>query len=58
METVFRVVFVYVFIWACFRTLGKRELGAERDKRAGESTAHPSQHPRTRDYVIANRSGE
>lgn len=26
METVFRVVFVYVFIWACFRTLGKREL--------------------------------
>ena len=26
METVLRVVFVYVFIWACFRTLGKREL--------------------------------
>lgn len=26
METVFRVVFVYVFIWVCFRTLGKREL--------------------------------
>jgi uncharacterized membrane protein YcaP (DUF421 family) len=25
-ETVLRVVFVYVFIWACFRTLGKREL--------------------------------
>jgi len=24
--TVFRVAFVYVFIWACFRTLGKREL--------------------------------
>src|SRR3954470_17011886 len=26
METVFRVVFVYVFVWACFRVLGKREL--------------------------------
>ena len=26
METVLRVVFVYVFIWVCFRTLGKREL--------------------------------
>src|SRR3981081_650002 len=26
METVLRVVFVYVFVWACFRTLGKREL--------------------------------
>ena len=26
METVFRVVLVYVFMWACFRTLGKREL--------------------------------
>ncbi|HEX9311039.1 MAG TPA: YetF domain-containing protein [Gemmatimonadaceae bacterium] len=26
METVLRVIFVYVFIWACFRTLGKREL--------------------------------
>jgi uncharacterized membrane protein YcaP (DUF421 family) len=25
-ETVVRVVFVYVFVWACFRTLGKREL--------------------------------
>jgi uncharacterized membrane protein YcaP (DUF421 family) len=25
-ETVLRVVFVYVFVWACFRTLGKREL--------------------------------
>jgi uncharacterized membrane protein YcaP (DUF421 family) len=26
METVFRVVFVFVFVWACFRILGKREL--------------------------------
>lgn len=26
METVFRVAFVYVFVWACFRVLGKREL--------------------------------
>ena len=26
METVLRVMFVYVFVWACFRTLGKREL--------------------------------
>jgi uncharacterized membrane protein YcaP (DUF421 family) len=26
METVFRVAFVYVFVWACFRILGKREL--------------------------------
>ena len=26
METIFRVVFVYVFVWACFRVLGKREL--------------------------------
>jgi uncharacterized membrane protein YcaP (DUF421 family) len=26
METVLRVVFVYAFVWACFRTLGKREL--------------------------------
>ena len=26
METVIRVVFVYVFVWACFRVLGKREL--------------------------------
>ena len=26
METVLRVVFVYVFVWACFRVLGKREL--------------------------------
>ncbi len=26
METVVRVVFVYVFVWACFRVLGKREL--------------------------------
>ena len=26
METVTRVVFVYVFVWACFRLLGKREL--------------------------------
>jgi uncharacterized membrane protein YcaP (DUF421 family) len=26
METLFRVVFVYVFVWACFRVLGKREL--------------------------------
>jgi len=26
METVVRVVFVYVFVWACFRLLGKREL--------------------------------
>jgi uncharacterized membrane protein YcaP (DUF421 family) len=26
METVFRVVFVYAFVWACFRVLGKREL--------------------------------
>jgi len=25
-ETVLRVVFVYAFIWACFRTLGKREV--------------------------------
>jgi uncharacterized membrane protein YcaP (DUF421 family) len=25
-ETVLRVMFVYVFVWACFRTLGKREL--------------------------------
>jgi uncharacterized membrane protein YcaP (DUF421 family) len=25
-ETVLRVVFVYAFVWACFRTLGKREL--------------------------------
>lgn len=26
METVTRVVFVYVFVWSCFRLLGKREL--------------------------------
>jgi len=26
METVIRVVFVYIFVWACFRLLGKREL--------------------------------
>ena len=26
METVVRVVFVYVFVWASFRVLGKREL--------------------------------
>ena len=26
METVFRVVLVYVLVWACFRILGKREL--------------------------------
>lgn len=26
METVPRVVFVYVLVWACFRILGKREL--------------------------------
>src|SRR5205814_9355487 len=26
METVLRVAFVYVFVWACFRILGKREL--------------------------------
>ncbi|MFL5613595.1 MAG: DUF421 domain-containing protein [Gemmatimonadaceae bacterium] len=26
METVFRVCFVYVLVWACFRVLGKREL--------------------------------
>src|SRR5436305_10644812 len=26
METVFRVVFVYVLVWACFRVMGKREL--------------------------------
>jgi len=25
-ETVLRVIFAYFFIWACFRTLGKREL--------------------------------
>jgi uncharacterized membrane protein YcaP (DUF421 family) len=25
-ETVLRVIFVYFFVWACFRTLGKREL--------------------------------
>jgi uncharacterized membrane protein YcaP (DUF421 family) len=26
METVFRVVFVYALVWACFRVMGKREL--------------------------------
>jgi len=26
METVIRVIFVYIFVWACFRVLGKREL--------------------------------
>ena len=26
METVVRVLFVYVLVWACFRVLGKREL--------------------------------
>src|SRR5437868_15402205 len=26
METVLRVIFVYVLVWACFRVLGKREL--------------------------------
>jgi uncharacterized membrane protein YcaP (DUF421 family) len=26
METVFRVVFVYALVWACFRVIGKREL--------------------------------
>ena len=26
METVLRVTFVYVLVWACFRVLGKREL--------------------------------
>jgi uncharacterized membrane protein YcaP (DUF421 family) len=26
METVLRVVFVYIFVWACFRIVGKREL--------------------------------
>jgi uncharacterized membrane protein YcaP (DUF421 family) len=26
METVLRVVFVYILVWACFRVLGKREL--------------------------------
>lgn len=26
METVLRVAFVYVFVWACFRVIGKREL--------------------------------
>jgi uncharacterized membrane protein YcaP (DUF421 family) len=25
-ETVFRVAFVYLFVWGCFRILGKREL--------------------------------
>jgi uncharacterized membrane protein YcaP (DUF421 family) len=25
-ETVLRVIFVYAFVWACLRTLGKREL--------------------------------
>src|SRR5216110_2372747 len=26
METVLRVAFVYILVWACFRVLGKREL--------------------------------
>src|SRR5947207_9146618 len=26
MQTVIRVIFVYIFVWACFRVLGKREL--------------------------------
>ncbi|HMI55966.1 MAG TPA: YetF domain-containing protein [Gemmatimonadaceae bacterium] len=26
METVLRVIFVYFFVWACFRVVGKREL--------------------------------
>ena len=26
METIWRVVFVYVLVWACFRVVGKREL--------------------------------
>src|SRR5256714_15479902 len=26
METVLRVAFVYLLVWACFRVLGKREL--------------------------------
>ena len=26
METVVRVAIVYVFVWACFRVVGKREL--------------------------------
>ena len=26
METVLRVIFVYVLVWGCFRVLGKREL--------------------------------
>jgi uncharacterized membrane protein YcaP (DUF421 family) len=26
METVFRVLFVYALVWACFRVIGKREL--------------------------------
>ncbi len=26
METVIRVIFVYILVWACFRVVGKREL--------------------------------
>jgi hypothetical protein len=37
----------------CHSTIGKHELGAERDKRADERAAHPSQPARTGDDVVA-----
>ena len=38
--------------------LGERELGAERDKGGGERPAHPGQHARPRDHMVADRGGE
>jgi hypothetical protein len=38
--------------------IGERQLGTERDERAGEAVAHPRQYPRTRDHIVANRRGK
>jgi hypothetical protein len=39
-------------------TFGKRQLGAKRDERGGKGPAHPGQHARPRDDVVADRGGE
>ena len=41
-----------------FLPIGKRQLGAERDKRAGKAAAHPRQYAGTRDHVVADRGGK
>src|SRR5687768_12055865 len=42
----------------CRLPIGEGELRAKRDERTGEGTAHPGQHLRTGDHVIANRGSE